>query len=107
LATDLSLHANASTKADVEAIQRAQRMLIADTQKDVVTNLFRQYGKQGLGKATIEAAGKVVELTPRYGDPRSVWGMVQGLTEVSQKETHADARMKIDALAGDIMSRAF
>lgn len=40
----------------------------------------------------------------RYGDPRSVWGMVNGLTEASQASTeHADKRAAIDAKAALLM----
>lgn len=107
LVGDLSAAANASSRSDVEAVQRAQNLLIADTQDKVVSHLFAKYGKNGLGKGVIEAAYEVVESTPRYGDPRTVWGMVNGLTEVSQRASHADGRMKIDEIAGDLMSRAF
>lgn len=107
LSVDLERHALSSDRSDAEAVARAQRILVGDTKKEVLGNLYGSFGKRGLGKGTIEAAYTVVEETPRYGDPRSVWGMVNGLTEVSQRAKHADERRKIDEIAGDLMSRAF
>jgi hypothetical protein len=107
LQADLEQHARSSDRTDAEAVARAQRILVADTKREVLSSLYGSYGKRGLGKGTIEAAYTVVEETPRYGDPRSVWGLVNGLTEVSQRESHADGRRKLDEIAGDLMSRAF
>jgi hypothetical protein len=107
LRADLEMHAQSSDRADAEAVARAQRILVGDTKKDVLSSLYGTYGKRGLGRGVIEAAYTVVEETPRYGDPRSVWGLVNGLTEVSQREGHADGRRKLDEIAGDLMSRAF
>lgn len=107
LEDDLARHALSSDRTDAEAVARAQRILVADTKKEVLSSLYGSYGKRGLGKGAIEAAYTVVEETPRYGDPRSVWGLVNGITEVSQRESHADGRRKLDEIAGDLMSRAF
>jgi len=57
----------------------------------------------GLPKATVEAAYQRAVNTPRYGDPRSVWGMVNGLTEESQTSSHTDKRVAIDAAAARLM----
>lgn len=102
----LATWANASPREDEERIARAQNLLIADSREDVVSKLFRKR-INGLSKTTIDAAYQAAEDQPRYGDPRSVWGMVNGLTEVSQKTTYTDQRSLIDRAAGKIMEIAF
>lgn len=79
----------------------AQNTLIADDQAKVfarVAQLTR------LPKAHIEDAWTRVEGTPRYGDPRSVWGMMSGLTEASQiLHPNADKRTRADEAAAKLM----
>lgn len=48
---------------------------------------------------------EVAEQTPRYGDPRSVWGIVNGLTEVSQKESYGSDRVAADRVAGKVLEK--
>lgn len=48
---------------------------------------------------------EVAEQTPRYGDPRSAWAMVQGLTEVSQRQSHGIDRVNADRAAGKILDK--
>jgi hypothetical protein len=58
-----------------------------------------------LPKAIVADAYVRAEATSRYGDPRSVWGMVNGLTEASQHvaKGYADKRAAIDAAAARLM----
>jgi hypothetical protein len=107
LARDLRSLAHGSAREEQEQISRAQRTLVADTKGEVVSTLFGRFGKRGLSKGIIEAAYEVVAETPRYGDPRSVWAVTNGLTEVSQRAKHADERRKVDELAADVLSMAF
>jgi hypothetical protein len=39
--------------------------------------------------------------------PRSVWGITQGITAMSQHSTFADRRVELDRAAGKILSIAF
>jgi hypothetical protein len=80
----------------------AQKTLIADDQDKVFARVAQV---TRLPKAHIEAAWNVAEGTPRYGNPRSVWGMLSGLTEASQKlHENADKRTKADEQAARLMS---
>jgi hypothetical protein len=57
-----------------------------------------------LPKMLVTSAFELAQKAGRYGDPRSVWGMVNGLTEASQATTeHADKRAIIDAKAAQLM----
>jgi hypothetical protein len=91
------------------AIKRARTLEIAATKEDVIDAIFKFAKPKGLNaltKGTIESAYEVAEQTPRYGSPRSVWGMVNGLTEVSQG-SYTDQRNEIDVQAGRLMEMVF
>lgn len=99
-----SLRAYAQLPASVqeEQIRMARATLLGDKPEDVLATLF---GRKALGltKTDIQAAQTVAAQTPRYGDPRTVWAMANGLTEVSQREKHADARIRLDRAAGAVL----
>lgn len=82
-------------------IAAARKMLIADSQDEVLANVI---AVTELPKGLVIDAYERAEATPRYGDPRSVWGMVNGLTEASQHAAeHADKRTAIDLKAARLM----
>lgn len=60
----------------------------------------------GLPQRMVAEAYQRADATPRYGDPRSVWGMLSGLTEASQDAAHTDARLASDVLAAKLMRLA-
>lgn len=95
-------YANRSTEKDVQRIVSARNMLVADTKLEVIDLLFKQR-LPGLTKTVLESAYAIQERTPRYGDPRSVWSVVNGITEASQKADYADARTEIDRSAGRLL----
>lgn len=90
-----------SMSEDEAVIKRAAYKLIADTKEGVLDALF---GKRGLklSRKTIEAGYDAVVPT-QDGDPKTVWGMVQGLTRHSQTLVNADDRTEVDKAAGRIM----
>lgn len=99
----LTTYSQSSAKDQLQQIHAARNTLLGDTTEDVLATLF---GKKSLGlaKADIQAAQVVAAQTPRYGDPRSVWAVANGLTEVSQRTKYADARIKLDRAAGEVLS---
>lgn len=100
--SELAAQAEASTVEKVETIRRARRVLVADTKEDVVERLFRGFD---VSKKTAEAAYEAAEKSPRYGDPRSAWGIVNGLTEVSQRASYGADRVDADRTAGKILEK--
>lgn len=58
-----------------------------------------------LGKKVLEEAWDVAEANESlYGPPTTVWGMVNGLTQLSQEKTaYADDRNEIDRAAGKLL----
>lgn len=97
--------ANRSARSDVNRIVRAQNTVVAETTGEVVNEVFRQR-LPGLTKNVIEQAMIVADSTPRYqlgAGPTSVWALVNGLTEISQRQDYADARVEIDRSASRIL----
>ena len=87
-------------------IAKARTTELGATKEEVLEGLFswaKSKSLTALTRATLDAAFDVAEATPRYGSPRSVWGMVNGLTEFSQKSGHTDIRTELDAQAGRLM----
>ena len=78
---------------------------IAESKEEVVDKLFGMRAVR-LPKKTIEAGYDAVK-PEEDGDPRSVWGMVQGLTRVSQQEEYAEDRVEADRAAGKILEIEF
>jgi hypothetical protein len=103
---ELRRYANSSTNDEASQIERAQNVQIAGTKDEVIQALFDRKSL-GLSKRVLTEAYDVADRTPRYGNPRSPWGMINGLTEVSQSSAHADERTKIDRSAGKILEIAF
>lgn len=89
-------------------IQRAQTRQIAATQDEVIDTLYKWAKKEGystLTKKCLTAGYETAEQhTDWYGSPRTVWGMVSGLTQHSQTLAYQDARQAIDAAAGELLS---
>lgn len=82
-------------------LRLAQNSLIADDQDKVFAKVAQV---TRLPKSHIEDAWLRAESTPRYGDPRSVWGMMSGLTEGSQVlHPNADKRLRADEAAAKLM----
>lgn len=101
----IAAFANRSARADAQRIVRAQNMLVADTTGEVVSEVFRQR-LPGLTKTVLEQAMIIADSTPRYqlgAGPTSVWALVNGLTEISQKQPYAEARIEIDRSASRIL----
>ena len=104
---DAARSLSSASAADDEArIRACQRALVADTHAAVVSKL-QGMNLPGVTKAVAAAAVDVAASTPRYGDPRSVWAVGNGLTEVSQRQAHVGDRATIDRSAGRVFRMAF
>lgn len=97
--------ANASTQEESERLAKATSKVIAATKEEVLDTIF---GKRsvGLSRKVLEAGYDACQ-PDVDGDPKTVWGMVQGLTRHSQTVPYADQRNQIDKAAGKIMEIAF
>jgi hypothetical protein len=96
--------------SDMEAkIKSAKKLLIGSTKDEVVNTLFAKR-ISGFSQNDIEASYEMAVKFPQDhpdSSPASVWGMAQGITRLSQQSKHADARVKLDRIAGKVLEMAF
>lgn len=99
----LSKQLESDTRADIiTGIDTARSVLLGETKERA---LAVTQAHTRLPKSLVVDAYNRAEGTPRYGDPRSVWGMLNGLTEASQVVAQtADARTRIDTAAASLMN---
>jgi hypothetical protein len=92
---------DSTTGEDEDKIRQAQSVKIAATKDEVLDTLF---GKRSLllSRKALEAAYDA-NVPDEDGDPRTVWGFVQGLTRSSQATPYGDERMRLDTAAGKIL----
>lgn len=91
-------------------IRKARAFEIAATKDEVLDALFKfakGHGLDRLSRKTLSAGYDLAEKSPRYGAPTTVWGMVNGLTELSQTTGYTDDRTAMDVQAGRLMEIAF
>lgn len=88
--------------ADVYA--KAKTVLLGKNEDEIV-KVLGDSRELGLAKGAIKSAfALATEFEETYNaDPRSVWGMVHGLTRYSQTLGYADLRLKLDRTAGAIL----
>lgn len=102
---EVAAYAETSARDDEQRIRAAQALRLGDGKDDVVDALF---AKKVATRSQLEDA---FDSTDAFGgidgDPRTAWGMAQGLTRVAQMVTHADKRNAIDRAAGKVLRFAF
>lgn len=78
---------------------------IAGTKDEVLDTLF---GKKsiGLSRKALDASYDAV-VPDEDGDPRSPWGIAQGITRFSQQSKYAEDRQSLDRAAGKILQINF
>jgi hypothetical protein len=105
----LQRYAANGTDKERAVIMSAIGMRIADGKDAVVEKLFKNKAL-GLTKGAIESAWdwsvKEARLRGNKFAPESVWGMVCGLTRVSQECGWANERVAIDKAAGKLLGMA-
>lgn len=104
-AAEVRKYAEESASDDEAKIAQAQTIRIGNTKDEVLDKLF--------GKRSLNISRKVLESSfdavqpDQDGDPKMLWGFVQGMTRYSQTIPYADQRTAIDRAAGKIMEIAF
>ncbi len=106
-AVQLREYSDASVSDDEAKIKLAQSFKIAAKKEDVIDALFK-IKAIGLSKRLLsDAYDTTEELSEIDGDPRTAWGMAQGVTRISQESEFADERRTLDKAAGKIAQIAF
>jgi len=95
----LRKYLEASPSAEVNAITAAQTRVIGKDKASVV-DWLRSRG------FTQKVAGQAYDATEREAvrDPRTLWGVVSGLTNVAHDIGYTDERVKLERDASDLMS---
>lgn len=104
------LNAEVSAEKVQSDIRKARAFEIAAKKDEVVDALFKFANARNLNhlsRKALTAAYDLAEKSPRYGAPTTVWGMVNGLTELSQTTGFCDDRTEMDTQAGRVMEMAF
>lgn len=94
-----------SVSDDEAKIAYTKSRLIAATKDEVLDALFGHKGVT-LSRKQLEAGYDACDVDAD-GDPRTPWGIVQGLTRYSQTEPYADKRTEIDRATGKILDIQF
>ncbi len=82
-------------------IKEAQTMILGKNRDEVIDLLF---GKKWLARKKAAAAYDLAEeYESVHGNPNSLWGVVQGITRLSQETSYADQRTKLDRVAGKVL----
>lgn len=74
---------------------------------DLVSKYAVKKGLSVLNKAVVLEAYETADRSDTAGNPRTVYGMVNGLTEASQLNRFGENRTAIDQAAGKVLSMAF
>jgi hypothetical protein len=106
LRVELTKYADSSANDMNAVIEHAQTMELGANKDEVLDFLF---AKRLAPRATLEGAYLLAEQHPEDGadNPRSVWGMVQGITRLSQEKANMDERVALDRVGGKILEIAF
>lgn len=100
---ELTRYADVSASETEKKIVAAKAYLLGKDAEAVVDALF---GKKIAGRAVLADAHTAAVEHPEDGgncSPNSAWGMVQGMSRLSQDSKYADERVKLDIAAGKIM----
>jgi hypothetical protein len=100
-------YADQSVSDDEAIITRAKTLELGGTKEEVLDRLFGMRSLNVTRKALEDAYDTAEQHVDTDGSPRSVWGMVQGLTREAQKVPYADERTAREKAAGKVMKIAF
>ena len=92
---ELIKYANESTGLEQERITKAKGFILGKDKEEVLDSIFKL---RVLPRKTIEEAydAATMDADLRGTNPRSAWGITQGLTSISQKAQFAEDRVALD-----------
>src|ERR1019366_5444424 len=97
--------------AEEEAGIEAAKKYVLGVSKEECLNAILKYAKGHSLELSKERVSSALDCAEEhetwYGNPRTVWAAVAGLTHTSQRTGFADDRAKIDKAAGKLMNMAF
>lgn len=103
LALELQRYGDSGVEQEEAIIAAAQRHEFGKDKQEVLDVLFG-IKNLGLTKKQLDRGFDIAELNQDTdGAPTTAWGMVQGLTRMSQESGNTDSRVKIDRAAGKLL----
>ena len=103
LRQELKAYSEASAQNEEALIRVARSKELGANRDDIVELLFEK--KKILGKKMANLVYDTAEMNAGTdGSPRSVYGIVNGITRVSQNSKWMDERMELDQAAGKVMA---
>lgn len=109
LRVELRSYAEGKASEDEARIVAAQKVILGANKEEVLDTLFKKLRGE-LPQKTMELSYDQAEDDAQFDktiNPRSVWGVVQGMTAYSRNVPFADDRNRIDRAAGKVMKMAF
>ena len=104
---ELRKYADASAGDDVEKVSAMRKFRIAAKKDDVLDKVFG-LRVNGLSRAVIaDSFERAKAHDDWYGDPRTVWGLTSGMTEIARDMPNASDRVVLERAAGKVMQMAF
>ena len=80
-------------------VNRATTTELGKTREEVVETAVRKL------ELSSKSASQAYDLAEQHeGNPRSIWGFVQGLTRLSQQTPWQDGRFALDRAAGGLLA---
>lgn len=111
LAVKIKQYADNSANEQEGKLVRAKEMVLGANKEEVIAAVLgfvRAKKVAGVTQDTLDSAyDAAANHRDWYGSPNTVYGVVNGLTEVSQRTTHTDDRMALDKAAGRVLEMAF
>lgn len=98
-APELERYVNSSPSGLINTIKEAKVTRLGDTIKKVSDRLFGM----GISRATADKALDRAQIEEPQLDPKSIWGVVQGLTSVARDIRFTDDRVALETKAGELM----
>lgn len=98
----LAEYVNSDTSLAAEKIRAAKKLTVGSNKSEVVAWLKAKGFTAGLAGKAFDAAENDIR---RY-DPTSVWGLVQGITDVAHEIPHQDDRTEVETKAGQLLEAA-
>ncbi len=106
LGVELTKYADGSAKDDEAAVTRMQTKVLASSKEELLDMVFG-LRINGLSRRVIEQSYELAETREDwYGNPRSVWGLTGGMTEVARDLPNANDRVALERAAGKVMALA-
>lgn len=107
LQVQLRHYAEASASEDEAKIQAAHDYVLTGNRDEIIDTLMGLRDPALSKRLLAQALSKAEEREDRYGNPKSLWGIAGGLTEIARDLPNADDRTAIDKASAKIIEMAF